>query len=425
MHQTARLTEFPRYPVTFGTALFATGVTLASWAQFDISPLVENAMVRHGEYWRLVTSIFPHIGGLHLIFNLYWLWIFGTQVEQVYGHFKTAALFLLFAIGPNALEYGFSAGGVGLSGVGYGLFGLLWVLSKRDARFHDAIDNKTIRLFVIWFFVCIVTTATNLMNVGNVAHGTGAALGILVGLAITMPDRRALITEGISIIVFFGLWGATWGRPKINFSQTAGYDECARGYASLQENRDQEAVRWFGEAVRYRSVPAGCWYDFGVSHQRTGNHALALTSYRKAAELGDPSAQFVIGELYDSGQDGLPKDPTQALYWFRKAASQESVEALNSVAWALATSPDPAIRNPAAALEYAHKAVDADRDHPQAHVLDTLAEAYYMNEKYEDAIATEQQAIGLAPETEKNTYLKSLAKYQLAKGGNRPLPAKS
>jgi len=48
-----------------------------------------------------------------------------------------------------------------------------------------------------------------------------------------------------------------------------------------------------------------------------------------------------------------------------------------------------------------------------------------MNEKYEDAIATEKQAIGLAPETEKNTYLKSLAKYQLAKGGNRPLPAKS
>jgi membrane associated rhomboid family serine protease/TPR repeat protein len=425
MPKTPRWTEFPRYPVTAGTALLATGVTLASWGNFDVSPLVENAMIRHGEYWRLITSIFPHVGAFHLIFNIYWLWIFGAQVEQVYGHFKTAALFLLFAIGPNALEYAFSAGGVGLSGVGYGLFGLLWVLSKKDERFRESIDNKTIRLFVIWFFICIVTTAANLMNVGNVAHGTGAVLGILAGLAITIPDRRALISATISTVVLFGLWGAAWGRPKVNFSQAAGYDECARGYASLESNRDQDAVGWFGEAVRYRSIPAGCWYDFGVARQRTGNHALALTSYRKAAELGDPSAQFVMGELYDSGQDGLPKDSTQAMYWYGKAASQGSVEALNSVAWALATSPDPAIRNPAAALEYAHKAVNADRDHPQSHVLDTLAEAYYINEKYEDAIATEKQAINLATETEKATYLKSLAKYRLAQGGKRPPPAKS
>jgi TPR repeat protein len=221
------------------------------------------------------------------------------------------------------------------------------------------------------------------------------------------------------------LWGATWGRPKVNFSQTAGYDECARGYDSLEGNRDQDAVRWFGEAVRYHSIPAGCWYDLGVAYERTKKHAQALTSYRKSAELGDPSAQFVIGELYDSGQDGLPKDSTQAMYWYRKAASQGSVEALNSVAWALATSPDPAIRNPVTALEYAHKAVDADHGHPKPHVLDTLAEAYYINDKYEDAIVTEKQAIDLAPETEKNTYLKSLAKYQLAKGAKRPQPAKS
>jgi membrane associated rhomboid family serine protease/TPR repeat protein len=425
MPQTARWTEFPRFPVTAGTALLATGVTLASWGKFDISPLVENAMIRHGEYWRLITSIFPHVGALHLIFNIYWLWIFGAQVEQVYGHFKTAALFLLFAIGPNALEYAFSAGGIGLSGVGYGLFGLLWVLSKKDERFRESIDNKTIRLFVIWFFVCIVTTASNLMNVANVAHGAGAVLGVLTGLAITMPDRRAVISATISFVVLFGLWGAMWGRPKVNFSQTGGYDECARGYDSLQKNGNQDAVRWFVEAVRYRSVPAGCWYDLGVANERTGNHALALASYRKSAEMGDPSAQFVIGELYESGKDGLPKDSTQALYWYRKAASQGSVEALNSVAWALATSPDPAIRNPAAALEYAHKAVDADRDHPKPHVLDTLAEAYYVNEKYEDAIETEKQAIDLAPEAEKTTYVKSLERYQLAKGGKRSVPTKS
>src|SRR5436309_2497422 len=81
----------------------------------------------------------------------------------------------------GALEFGFSDGGVGLSGVGYGLFGLLWILSKRDHRFADAVDARTIQTFIIWFFVCIATTIMHVMQVANIAHGGGAALGILTG----------------------------------------------------------------------------------------------------------------------------------------------------------------------------------------------------------------------------------------------------
>jgi len=44
--------------------------------------------------------------------------------------------------------------------VGYGLFGLLWVLSRRDERFRDSIDPRTVVVFVVWFF-CIATTLTH------------------------------------------------------------------------------------------------------------------------------------------------------------------------------------------------------------------------------------------------------------------------
>src|SRR5215472_15144378 len=191
MRQPPKWTEFFRYPVVSGTALLAVGVTAAWSAGVDVSRLFESAMIRHGELWRLITSMFPHLGVLHLIFNIYWLWVFGTLVEQVYGPVKTAGLILLFAIGPNALEYAFASGGVGLSGVGYGLFGLLWVLSKRDERFRDAIDQRTIQLFVGWFFLCIVLTALNILPVGNIAHGAGAVFGILAGFVITLPERLA------------------------------------------------------------------------------------------------------------------------------------------------------------------------------------------------------------------------------------------
>jgi TPR repeat protein len=130
--------------------------------------------------------------------------------------------------------------------------------------------------------------------------------------------------------------------------------------------------------------------------------------------LGDPDAEYYVGTLYEAGVGGLPKDGAQALYWYHKAADQNDVEALNNVAWACATSSDPAIRNPRAALEYARKAVDLGKDHPNPNHLDTLAEALYVNDQPEDAAKTELQAIALAPPGEKNEFEKRLEKYQLA-----------
>jgi hypothetical protein len=249
-------------------------------------------------------------------------------------------------------------GGIGLSGVGYGLFGLLWVLSRRDERFRDAIDARTVQLFVGWFFFCIAATLSNVMPVANIAHGTGAVLGILAGLAIALPDHRGPIATGLGAILFLGLWGATLGRPRINLSGKAGYEEAKWGYDALLAHRNQEAVRWYRDAVTYQPKIPEYWYDMGFAYQGLGDLRAAVGAYRRAADLGAANAQYYLGALYETGVGGLPKDSTQALYWYRKAADQNYVEALNNVAWAYATSSDPAIRNPAAALEYARKAVD-------------------------------------------------------------------
>jgi membrane associated rhomboid family serine protease len=419
MRQAPKWTQFPRYPVIAGTALLSVGVSVAFWAKVDVSPLFETAMIRRGELWRLVTSIFPHLSILHLVFNIYWLWVFGTILEAVYGHLKTAALILLFAAGSGCFEFAFSTGGAGLSGVGYGFFGLLWILSRRDERFRDAIDSRTIQLFVAWFFICIGTTVTNLMPVGNFAHGAGAILGILTGFAITLPQSRARIAAGMSAILIFGLWGATLGRPIVNFSGKAGYEEGQWGYDALTAQRYQEAIRWFQEAVKYQPKTSVYWYDLGIAYQGLGNAAAAVAAYSKAADLGDANAQFYLGKMYESGDKSLPKDVSQALYWYRRAADQGNALVQNNVAWEYATSSDAAIRNPAAALEYAHKAVDSQKDHPEAYQLDTLAEAYYVNQQYAEAVKTEQLAIALDPPN-KADLEKNMAKYQSALKSSKP-----
>lgn len=420
MPQAARWTEFPKYPVIAGTALLAIGISVASWVGWDISRLAENAMIRHGQLWRLVTSIFPHGNFLHLVFNIYWLWIFGATLERVFGHLRTAALILLFAIIPNALEYAFSVGGIGLSGVGYGMFGLLWILSRHDDRFQEAMDSRTIQLFVLWFFFCIVMTVANVMQIGNIAHGSGAVVGILAGYAITLPERQATIVAGLGVILAFSLWGATSGRPKVSLSAYASYDECKLGYDAMQAKRSDEALQWFLAAASYRHNQPACQTDLGFAYHAVGKMAESVAAYRKAAEMGDPESQFYLAGVYATGESGVAKDTKQANLWYRKAAESDSADVLNNVAWALATSEDPAIQDPTAALTYAQRAVNAEHGNPRAFILDTLAQGYYVNKQYENALNTERRAIEVASPEEKEKYKTQLEVYRLALGDQKP-----
>jgi TPR repeat protein len=179
-------------------------------------------------------------------------------------------------------------------------------------------------------------------------------------------------------------------------------------------NRNQEAAKWFRDAVAYQPKIAGYWYNLGLAYQNLDNGPAAVAAYRRAAGQGDPNAAFYLGTLYASGGKGIPQDHAQALYWYSRAAIQDNADALNRVAWTYATSPDPAIHNPTAALEYARRAVSLEKDHPDPNHLDTLAEAYFINEQHEEAVKTEQQAIAFAPSEDRTVFQKNLEKYQLA-----------
>jgi len=242
--------EIPKYPVIVAVSVAAVGVTVAWYSGVNLSFIFESAEIRRGQLWRLLTSVFPHLGVLHLVFNLYWLWILGTVVERVFGHAKTGLLLAFFAIGSNSLDFPFGRGGVGLSGVGYALFGMLWVHSERDERFKGAIDKRTVELFAAWFFICIATKLTHTFPVANVAHAAGGILGILVGFAITIPARRPAFAASAVTIVLFGIWGSTLGRPLVNLSGKAGYEEGKWGYDALMAGRNQDAIRWLRDAVK-------------------------------------------------------------------------------------------------------------------------------------------------------------------------------
>lgn len=297
MRPPPQITEFPSYPVTFAIALQSVAISIAWWFNFDISAVLETADIRRWELWRLLTSMFPHVGILHLAYNIYWLWVFGTIVEKIYGPARYIGLVILLATGSGALEFALFEGGVGLSGVVYSLFGLLWVLSRRDERFRDAMDPRTVSIFVVWFFVCIATTVVGIMNVANTAHATGATLGALVGVAITLPRYRRLAIAGVCAILVVGLWGSTFGRPLVNLSGSAGYEEGRWGYEALMADQNEEAVRWFRDAVKLQPYLPEYWFNLGIAYQRLGNLPAARNAYARAHELDPSNPKYAVPKL--------------------------------------------------------------------------------------------------------------------------------
>jgi len=286
MRRPPELSQLGKFPVTGGSILLAVVVTLAYWNHSDVAFLMEDGNVRRGEVWRLVTSALPHGDIFHLMFNAYWIWAFGTLVEEVFGHVKTAALFVLLALGSGAAEYALLTGGIGLSGVGYGLFGMLWVLSRRDPHFAGSVDSNTTALFVVWFFACVVLTVTRIFPVGNVAHGAGALIGALVGLAIVGRGvRRISATFATAVIVAGGLVGATVARPWVNLSKHGATGELRLGYDALMAGRNEEAAQWLADATRMEPRNASGWYDYGIAMSRIGRADAAAAAYAKAYEL--------------------------------------------------------------------------------------------------------------------------------------------
>ena len=166
---------------------------------------VRLASIKRGEIWRVITPIFIHYGIMHIVFNLYMFFQFGSLIENRYGTLKFGLICLASAAIPNIVqclvpyEIGGSGPGFykdtgllitalgGMSGVVYGLFGFVWMKSVFDRAFGFRIPQSTVIILIGWLFLCMLPAGINPVgSVANWAHG----IGLLVGMAIGYFSSR-------------------------------------------------------------------------------------------------------------------------------------------------------------------------------------------------------------------------------------------
>ncbi|MGO9012498.1 MAG: tetratricopeptide repeat protein [Bryobacteraceae bacterium] len=166
------------------------------------------------------------------------------------------------------------------------------------------------------------------------------------------------------------------------------------GGALAKLGRVDEAATQLRKAIASDALYAPAHYQLGLVLSRRGDAQGAIAEWRSALEI-DPK----YAEAHDSLGDALDAQgrTAEALAQWLAAIELEpnDAPALRRAAWALATSPDAAIRNGADALRFAVRAVELSGG-KDAQVLDTLAAAYAEKGQFTDAALTARRALALA-----------------------------
>ncbi|WP_341502646.1 rhomboid family intramembrane serine protease [Gallaecimonas sp. GXIMD4217] len=140
----------------------------------------------------LLSSQFLHGGWMHLLGNLYFLWLTGDNLEDALGPWRFLGLYLLCGmvagLAQTAMEPGSVIPMVGASGAIAGLFGmyLLW-FRKASLSFMIVIYQKKLApwlFFLIWLGFNLLGMATGQQGVAYMAHIGGFAAGLALGLAL-------------------------------------------------------------------------------------------------------------------------------------------------------------------------------------------------------------------------------------------------
>ena len=152
--------------------------------------------IASGEYWRLLSATFLHSGLMHLLFNSFGLFIFGQQMERIYGRSRFLLIYLLAGLAGSVASYALNISlsensiSVGASGAVFGLVGAMtaFFASHRDRLGEMGRQSLTGLLFIAGINLVIGLVSP---GVDNFAHAGGFAGGFLIGLAYS-PNYRPI-----------------------------------------------------------------------------------------------------------------------------------------------------------------------------------------------------------------------------------------
>jgi rhomboid protease GluP len=172
-------------------------IFLNDWAKI-------NQKVYEGEYYRLFTSMFLHLNTMHILFNGYALYLFGRDVESLFGHVRFGIIYFMGGLAGSIASLLYTdAPSIGASGAVFAVFGAMGVYLYRHRHFYGDMASARLRQMAILAGANIVLGFIPDIRVDNAAHIGGLIGGIVLAWFIC-PEfellRDPLQIESVQIV---------------------------------------------------------------------------------------------------------------------------------------------------------------------------------------------------------------------------------
>jgi len=305
------------------------GINIAAWLIMNLAGLLfgwsmnaqliyfgakVNALIVRGEYWRLITAMFLHIGVAHLFFNSYALYIYGPIVEKLYGKTKYILIYLISGLIGSIFSYALSPNpSAGASGAIFGLMGALLYFRKQKKGLFQRIFGPGLILII----------GINLLygfiqpGIDNWGHIGGLIGGYLISSAVGLYranriDMNKVLTWLILIaIIVSGLW---YGNYKYSREVYLEYAYTALRNGDLEEAEEYaiKAAKGAYEDERIKAMLQAIYIQKAENSLKDGDieNAIEYMDFLLGYYPDDINALFIRAQLLEQREDyeGALKD---------------------------------------------------------------------------------------------------------------------
>jgi membrane associated rhomboid family serine protease len=167
---------------------------------FDEWALVPT-LVQTGEWWRVLTGGFLHIGPIHLLFNMLALWVLGRDMEIVLGRGRFLAVYLISLLGGSAAVMVFSAPNQAVAGASGAVFGLMGGLAVVLRRLR-APAGQVVGLIAVNLVISVVIPGISLIgHLGGLVVGAAVTAALVYAPVRNRTAVQAAALTGLTVLL--------------------------------------------------------------------------------------------------------------------------------------------------------------------------------------------------------------------------------
>jgi rhomboid protease GluP len=226
----------------------------------NFKPLTMN-----GEWWRLISCVFVHIGIIHLLFNMYALYSAGVYLEPMLGKIRYISAYLCTGVVASIASLWWHKQNIvsaGASGAIFGMYGVFLALLSTNLIPKQIRKSllQSIAIFVVYNLVYGMQSGVdNAAHIGGLLSGLATGYLYYLDLGKKVNIGKNVITAGVMLLTIAGTWLflQKFSDDSVRFSQLfTEYSKQEELALTPLRNTDNMTAAEFKNQLEKNSLPA-------------------------------------------------------------------------------------------------------------------------------------------------------------------------